>query len=210
MIGVYGGTFDPIHYGHLRPALEIYQRLALTQIRFIPARNPPHRGIPSASAEQRMAMLRLAIEGQPGFVADDRELRRPGPSYMVDTLRSLREDFPDQPLALILGLDAFLGLPGWNRWEQLPDLAHLIVSRRPGCRSRWPEPLEPFVRSRMVGEPRELNTGPEGRLLFLDTVQLEISATAIRTQIAEGDDPRFLLPDTVLDYIRREGLYGIV
>lgn len=207
MIGIYGGTFDPIHYGHLRPALEIVQTLGLGQMRFIPARTPPHRSTPAATAEQRLAMLRLAIDGQTQFVADDRELRRPGPSYMVDTLRSLRADLPGQPLGLVLGLDAFLGLPSWNRWEQIATLAHLLITRRPGSHPEWPAPLAGLVHERMAQDPGELAQDTAGRLLLLDTIQLDISATAIRAQIAVGGDPRFLLPDTVLDYIRREGLY---
>ena len=120
LIGVLGGTFDPIHFGHLRPALEILQALELDEIRFVPCRIPAHRATPSITAEQRLALVRLATAGQPGFVADDRELRRAGPSYMVDTLTSLRAEVGDAPLCLILGTDAFRELLSWRRWRESP------------------------------------------------------------------------------------------
>src|SRR5210317_2209069 len=124
MIGVFGGTFDPIHFGHLRSALEICESLDLKEIRFIPCRIPPHRGEPVADPMQRMAMVRAALAGQPDMILDDREIKREGPSYMVDTLESLRSEFTTEPLCLVLGMDAFLGLSSWHRWKDLLTLAH--------------------------------------------------------------------------------------
>jgi nicotinate-nucleotide adenylyltransferase len=209
MIGILGGTFDPVHHAHLRCALELQQALGLEQVRFVPCRVPPHRGTPFASAEQRLAMLELAIEGQPGFVADDRELRRDGPSYTVDTLLSFREEFgADLPLCLIVGMDAFLGLDSWNRWEQLTGLAHLVVMRRPGLDAAAAGPaLEALLRERLVDDPQRLRAAPAGGILLWTVTQIEISGTRIRDLIARGRNVRYLLPDRVLDHIRRERLY---
>lgn len=160
MIGLLGGTFDPIHFGHLRPALELYETLDLEQLRIIPCGTPPHRDPPCANGEQRLAMLRLALAGQPGLVIDPRELQRPGPSYMVDTLISLREELGDVPLALIIGMDAFHGLERWHRWRELVDLCHLIVIHRPG----WQEPAEGelanLLTTRQTGDVAELRGRP--------------------------------------------------
>ena len=133
MIGILGGTFDPVHFGHLRLAVEMYQDLGLQEVRLVPCRIPPHRNAPQASPEQRLAMLRLAIEHELGLRVDQRELQRDGPSYMVDTLQSLRDELgPDTPLSLILGMDAFDDIDTWHRWEELIQLAHFIVIQRPG------------------------------------------------------------------------------
>jgi nicotinate-nucleotide adenylyltransferase len=126
-IGLLGGTFDPVHNAHLRIALDVLEQLQLAEMRFIPSRQPPHRAQPGASPEQRLAMLQRAVQGQPGFIVDERELRRSGPSYMVDTLCSLRADFSETPLCLLLGLDAFRELHTWYRWQTIPELAHILV-----------------------------------------------------------------------------------
>lgn len=158
MIGLLGGTFDPVHHGHLRIALEAKEALGLTEVRFIPCRQPPHRGDASATAQQRLDLLRLACGDMPGFAVDTRELERPGPSYMVDTLASLRAERGDEPLCLILGWDAFLGLPGWHRWQNLLDYAHLAVVQRPGSTDRvgWVEPSLPIELARWVTTPRPI------------------------------------------------------
>lgn len=209
MIGILGGTFDPVHHAHLRCALELQQGLALDQLRFVPCRVPPHRGTPFASAEQRLAMLEIAIDGQAGFVADDRELRRDGPSYTVDTLLSLREEFgANEPLCLIVGMDAFLGLDSWSRWQRLTELAHLVVMRRPGLDVAAAGPaLEVLLRERLIDDPQRLRGAPAGSVLLWTVTQIEISGTRIRDLIARGRNVRYLLPDRVLDYIRRERLY---
>lgn len=209
MIGLFGGTFDPIHYAHLRTALEVQQRLGLAEVRFVPASVPPHRESPAATSAQRLAMVRLALEGQPGMVVDDRELRREGPSYMVDTLVSLRVEVGAAPLVLILGMDAFLGLPRWHDWERLIGLAHLAVMERPGAALPDTGDLARLVREHHSRDASGLRDHPAGKLVFVPVSQLEISATAIRGQLAEGISPRFLLPDAVLDYIQSEGLYTV-
>ncbi|MCC8998764.1 MAG: nicotinate-nucleotide adenylyltransferase [Candidatus Contendobacter sp.] len=207
-IGILGGTFDPIHYGHLRPALEMLETLELAEIRFIPCRIPAHRAAPLITAEQRLALVRLAIVDQAGFVADDRELRREGPSYMVDTLASLRADCGDDtPLCLILGADAFRELPTWRRWQDLGHLAHIVVMQRPGVLPLFPPALEEFMTPRRVYDALALRRNPAGGILFQPVTQLHISATQIRTLLAHGQSPRYLLPEAVLDSIRDQALY---
>lgn len=208
LIGVLGGTFDPIHFGHLRPALEILQALELDEIRFVPCRIPAHRATPSITAEQRLALVRLATAGQPGFVADDRELRRSGPSYMVDTLTSLRAEVGDAPLCLILGTDAFRELPSWRRWRELSELAHIVVMQRPGNVAQpFPPLLDAFMTPRVVHDALALRQQSVGGILLQPVTQLDISATRIRALLACGQSPRYLLPEAVLAYIHDRGLY---
>ncbi|MGR9107556.1 MAG: nicotinate-nucleotide adenylyltransferase [Gammaproteobacteria bacterium] len=207
MLGILGGTFDPVHFGHLRTAVEVKETLGLKELRLIPCREPPHRPRPVASAEMRLAMLELAIGSEPGLLVDNRELERSGPSYTYETLCSLREDFPDDPLALILGIDAFNGLDRWHRARDLPKLAHFIVLHRPGFSVEIPESLSRNPDFRFLKQAREINGFDAGCVLFLALSQLEISSTAIREIIRRNGNPRFLLPDAVLDLIREGRLY---
>lgn len=207
-IGILGGTFDPIHYGHLRPALEVLDALQLAEVRFIPCRIPAHRATPQITAEQRLALAQLATAGQPGFVVDDRELRREGPSYMVDTLASLRADCGDDaPLCLILGMDAFRNVPTWYRWQDLSHLAHIIVMQRPDAAQPLPPVLAEFINSRTIQDVGALRQTPAGGILFQSVTQLSISATQIRTLLAHGQSPRYLLPEVALAYIHDQALY---
>lgn len=198
MIGVLGGTFDPVHFGHLRPALEIRQALGLDHIRFIPNRVPPHRETPWLGADQRLALLRTAIEDEPGFKLDRRELQREGKSYMVDTLASLRSDFPDHSLCLILGMDAFLGLGSWRQWRRLPELCHLVVTCRPGF--VWPDAHSQLLNSlpaTIASSAGELATQATGRILLQSVTQLDVSSSYIRAELAQGRSVRYLMPDAV-------------
>jgi nicotinate-nucleotide adenylyltransferase len=198
MIGVLGGTFDPVHFGHLRPALEIRQALGLDHVRFIPNRVPPHRETPWLDSAQRLALLRTAIDGEPGFKLDQRELRREGASYMVDTLDSLRADFPEQGLCLILGMDAFLGLGNWRQWRRLPELCHLIVACRPGF--VWPDAHSQLLHglpAELVTSAADLATQAAGRILLQSVTQLDISSSTIRAELAQGRSVRYLMPDAV-------------
>lgn len=209
MIGVFGGTFDPIHFGHLRCAWEIAEQLALREVRMLPARVPPHRAQPVASAGQRRRLLELALAGQSRLRLDTRELERDGPSYMVDTLASLRGEVGDEALCLILGQDAFNGLETWHRWQAIPEFAHLVVVARPGCVLVDGGPLRELVERQGVESPDELRARPAGAVLFRTVTPLAISASGIRDLLADGRSPRYLLPDAVLDCVQREGLYFV-
>jgi len=207
MIGVLGGTFDPVHLAHLRCGLELLEYLRLAELRFLPCRQPPHRPAPVAEPAQRLAMLRLALEGQAGFSIDERELRRTGPSYMVDTLESLRGELPAQPLCLIVGLDAFAQLHTWHRWERLIELAHIAIMTRPGLRAAPGGEVAARLERCRADDPQALHAAPAGRVHLCPVTGLEISATRIRALVAQGRSARYLVPERVLDYIRREGLY---
>ncbi len=207
MLGVFGGTFDPVHYGHLRIALELCHGLGLEAVRFVPCRLPPHRAEPGASPRDRCNMLRLAVAGQRGFVVDERELRRDGPSYMVDTLASLREEAGRRPLCLLLGMDAFASLDTWHRWADLIELAHLVVACRPGVDGEPSAAVADLLDRRRVEDGGRLRRSPAGGILLQPVTQLDISATRIREQVRGGQNPRYLLPEPVLEYIWREGLY---
>jgi nicotinate-nucleotide adenylyltransferase len=207
MIGILGGTFDPIHYGHLRPAQEALRALPLTEIRLVPAGQPPHRRAPVASAAHRLRMAELAVADLPGFVVDDREIRRRGPSYTVLTLEALRAELGEQPLCLLLGMDAFAGLETWHQWERLPLLAHLVVLTRPGWKFPSQAELHRWARDRLAPVAAELARAPAGRIYFQAVTPQEISASGIREAIAHGRPVAGLLPPAVLDYIRQNRLY---
>jgi nicotinate-nucleotide adenylyltransferase len=206
-IGIFGGTFDPIHFGHLRTAFELLQALRLSEMRFMPAGNPPHRETTVATAEERLAMVQAATQGQPGFVVDDREIRRAGLSYSVDTMRTLRADFPESSLCLIVGMDAFLGLPKWHQWRELLELSHLVVAHRPGWRAPSMGPLGELLVDRGTGRIGDLHEARAGCIYIHAVTQLEISSTEVRKLIAAGRDPRYLMPDAVREIIEQTGCY---
>jgi len=202
LIGILGGTFDPIHYGHLRPALDIMQQVGLDEVRFIPNRTPPHRDAPVLNDQQRAELVQLAIADTAGFVLDDRELQRTGPSYMVDTLQSLQNDFPDDTLCLILGMDAFNGLPQWHRWQSILELCHLIVTTRPGATLPDFASVAPIA-SCLSDLPQSLLQRPVGQILLQSVTQLDISASQIRRYLSTGQSTQYLLPETVRDKLEQ-------
>lgn len=206
-IGILGGTFNPVHIGHLRGALEVAEQLVLDELRLIPSARPPHREAPQATAAQRLAMVDLAVAGEPGLAVDDRELRRDKPSFTYDTLESVRGELAaDDQLFLLLGWDAFCGLPTWHRWQELLEHCHLIVLQRPDAGSEAPEVLRDLLAARSVNDPQSL-VGPSGQIAFVWQTPLAVSATQIRHLLAEGRSVRFLVPDAVLAYIQTHGLY---
>lgn len=208
MIGVLGGTFDPVHFGHLRPALELLQRLGLRELRFVPLNVAVHRPQPRAGARQRVAMLRAAVTGQAGLTVDERELERSGGSYSYDTLKSLRDELGgDEAICLLLGSDAFADFLSWHRPDDILDLAHLIIMQRPGEQEALQAVLRAWSEPRRCRDGADLSAAPNGRILFLEVTRLEISATAIRGLVSRGLSPRYLLPDAVIELIEREGLY---
>ncbi|MEO8308157.1 MAG: nicotinate-nucleotide adenylyltransferase [Pseudomonadota bacterium] len=207
-IGIFGGTFDPIHNGHMRTALELRESLRLAEVKFLPAGNPPHRDQTQATAEMRLAMVRAAVQDEPGFSVDDREVRRTGLSYSVDTLTELRAEHPDRSLCLLLGMDAFLGLPGWHRWREILDLAHVVVAHRPGWKAPTQGPLGEVMVDHGTGTVRELHELVAGRVYVHAVTQLEISSTDLRQLISRGGDPRYLVPDSVCRVLRDTGWYA--
>ncbi len=209
MIGVLGGTFDPVHHGHLRIALDAVEALGLREVRLIPLGQAVHREQPRATAQQRLTMLHLAVERHLRFTVDAREIARGGPSYMVDTLTSLRTEYPDTPLCLLLGGDAFAGFARWRDSGRILQLAHLaVLTRRGEPRSDDPA-LRALIANRRCAQD-VLATYPHGKLTHIDVTQLAIASSDIRARIVAGGDPAFLLPDPVLDYIREQDLYRVV
>ena len=208
MIGILGGTFDPIHYGHLRTALDVQQCCELDEVRFIPCGEPAHRNTPIAEPLQRLAMVRAAIAGQDKFTVDDREIRRKGPSYMVDTLASLKNDFKSESLSLILGTDAFNGLEQWHKWQTIFELANIIVMRRSETdgKATINKRLFSLIKHRLL-DVDNLKRKEKGAVCFVPVTQLDISATKIRQQWQEQKDNQFLLPDSVLMLIQQQDIY---
>jgi nicotinate-nucleotide adenylyltransferase len=210
-IGLLGGTFDPIHFGHLRLAQELADALSLVRVRFIPSGTPPHRDAPKVTSAHRLQMVRIAIAGNPLFEVDDRETRREGISYTYDTLTELREELGERPLCLLMGADAFAALTTWHRWQELFDLAHVVIAHRPGFRlqelqAALPAPLRKIYLKRLDGTPGMLRAHA-GSVLAREITALDISATRIRALLAQGASPRYLAPEPVLDYIDHNHLY---
>lgn len=205
---ILGGTFDPIHHAHLRTAIELRELLDIEAVTLVPSHIPPHRDEPGATPEQRLSMLRVAVEGEPGLQVDERELARNTPSYTVDTLAGLRAELgEDVPLAMVVGTDSFASIDRWHQWERLLILAHIIVVQRPGY-----DIPETGVAGRLLAENVEttadtLKQLPAGRVWPVTLPLLDIAATAIRDHIRKGRSPRYLLPDGVLAVIRESGLY---
>lgn len=211
-LGVFGGTFDPVHFGHLRLAEEAADRLGLARVRWLPAGQPPHRGGPQGAAAHRLAMVRLAVADNPRFEIDAAEVEAETPSYTVVTLERLRTLFgADRPLVLLLGTDAFSALPTWHRWSELLELAHVAVAHRAGAPPHPDQLPAELVRefvARHADDPAALRRAPAGRVVAFPMTPLAISATDIRRMRAEGRSVRYLLPPAVLDYIDRNGLYA--
>jgi len=204
-IGILGGTFDPIHYGHLRPALDVASELGLDHVHLIPNSIPPHRAQPVATAQQRLEMLHLAVEHNSTFVIDDRELTREGSSYTVDTLLSLRKQFPNKALYLLMGTDAFLHIQSWHRWDELLNLAHIVVMQRPGELPVMNGATQQWFEQHLADK----NSGSllYGNIWPVTVSQLMISSTQIREIIRNQLSPQFLLPDAVISYINKAALY---
>ena len=209
MIGILGGTFDPIHFGHLRPALEIFEQLGLDELRLIPSATPPHRWQPEASAEHRLAMVKLAVKDADGFVVDDREYHRKGASYTVATLASIREDLGEnkgetESLCMLIGMDAFEHFTKWHDWQGILKLAHLVISSRPGTDQ---VEIEDWMEARITESVDDLQKTHAGKLFFADVSQLDLSATFLRKQMLKGKSSQFATPTKVSEYIKQNKLY---
>ncbi|MDH5734893.1 MAG: nicotinate-nucleotide adenylyltransferase [Gammaproteobacteria bacterium] len=197
LLGILGGTFDPIHFGHLRPAYEMMQSVGLEQVRFLPNRVPPHRQQPWLDAKTRRQLIELAIADLDGFVLDDRELKRDGPSYMVDTLADLKHDFPEHQLCLMMGMDAFAGFIQWHRWQDILNLCHLIVATRPGIVKPDFAEYRDEIESRFCAKPEALVEGQSGQILLQSVTLLDISASQIRQILSAGSSIRYLVPESI-------------
>ena len=205
-----GGTFDPIHNGHLRTALELQQWLGIERLALVPANIPAHRGMPKRTAQQRLEMTRLAVQDEAGLMVDSREVAADGPSYSWLTLESLRSELGTQtPLCMIMGMDAYLSLPSWHRWDELLDLCHIIVVQRPGFVMSVSDPMYHFTEQHKVDQVEELFASPCGRVIVHELTPLGISATQIRQTLSAGKSPRYLMPDAVWQYIQDNRLYGV-
>lgn len=208
-VGILGGTFDPIHMGHLRLALEIYQALDLAKVHMVPTFMPMYRKQPVATPEQRFNMVQCAVAGEPALIADKREIRRGGSTYTIDTLIEMRSEYPDTPTCLIIGIDAFLGLPSWHRWKEILDYTHIVVAHRPHYHLPQNGMISDLIKERQQTDVSFIHENMAGGILLRPITALEISATDIRKQIAMGRNPRYLLPDSVYDYIKQHGTYGL-
>ena len=207
-----GGTFDPVHFAHLRLAEELADGIGLSKVRFIPTGSPPHRAVPGASGTHRLEMVRLAIGANPRFEADDREIRRAGVCYTFDTLNELRSELGSRPICLLMGSDAFSALTTWHRWEELFGLAHIVVAHRPGfslqqLQASLPGPLRKIYLQRQAGSTTILRRDDAGAVYVCEVTALDIAATQIRALRASGGSARYLVPQAVLDYIETNRLY---
>ena len=206
--GVFGGMFDPIHYGHLRTAHELHELLGLEKVAFVPAGDPPHRAAPLADAATRLEMVRAAVGDDPRFVADDRELRRGSPSYTILTLEEIRAERGAQPLVLILGMDAFADIGSWHRAEEIASLAHIVVAQRPGAAQPQAGLAASLLADRGCRDPARLAGAAAGLVHVSANTKLDLSSSAVRTVIAAGRDPRYLMPEAARRIILARGSYA--
>jgi nicotinate-nucleotide adenylyltransferase len=210
-IGLLGGTFNPIHFGHLRMAQELADSLSLNSVKFIPSANPPHKPPPQVSAEHRAAMVQLAIADNPQFLFDGRELSRTGASYTIETLESLRDELGDgTSLILIMGSDAFTKFNTWHRWQEIIKLCHIALVQRPASTNKesLTKELETFLHNHYTEHAEDLHEGSAGLVTMQAITPLEISSTAIRQALQLKHSARYLMPENVLDYIAAKQLFS--
>jgi len=206
-LALFGGTFDPIHTGHLRVCLEAGEALQASQVNLLPCAIPAHRDQPIASADQRLAMLNLALAGQSYLVADRRELERPGPTYTIDTLQEIRAEVgADRPVILIIGADQLAQLDRWKSWQRLLDVAHIAILTRPNC-ADTPLHVDAFLKPHRA-KRQELARHPAGFVTAIAVTALAISSSDIRRRLSHNQSVRYLVPDAVIDYLQSRGLYS--
>jgi nicotinate-nucleotide adenylyltransferase len=202
-LGLFGGTFDPIHWGHIRTAQALRSELSLQEIHFIVSARPPHRAAPHASAEQRLAMAELALADQSGLIADARELTRPGPSYTLWTLRALRAEHGSRSLLWVVGADTVPELSSWFHWTELLNFSHWVVLPRPGSRTQLPE----LLREYLVDDPGRLHDRAAGLIYIATTPEIQVSASEIRARLQRRQKVDMDIPEPVLKFIEQNGLY---
>ncbi|MBL4583748.1 MAG: nicotinate-nucleotide adenylyltransferase [Pseudomonadales bacterium] len=208
VVAFMGGTFDPLHFGHLRMARELKQAIAAGQFRLVPCGDPYHKAHPVSPASQRVKMLELALANDAELDLDTRELKRDGPTYSYDTLVSLRQELgADASLIMVMGMDSFLSLPKWHNWQKLTELGHILVVHRPGSEQALSEPLQSWYANCKATQLEQLRSSSHGLVFDLRMTMLDISATQIRGLLSEGQSPQYLLPESVLEYINQTGLY---
>jgi nicotinate-nucleotide adenylyltransferase len=207
-VGVFGGTFNPVHYGHLRSALELVEHLGLDHLRLMPCAVPPHREAPSCSAADRAAMVELAVSNEPRLLCDTRELDREGISYTIDSLLALRQELgAGHSLSLVMGCDAVLKIPSWHRWQELLDVAHIVVIARPGWHFPATGEVANWLEANRATGAEVLHSAAAGSILVEELRPLAISSTEVRELLGCGQSVRYLLPEPVLDYIQQKQLY---
>ena len=211
-IGIFGGTFNPVHWGHVRTASEIKNVLGLEKMLMLPCHIPPHREQPDVSADSSLAMLKLAINEFPELEIDERELKRDGPSYSVETLQTLHDDIPDKSFALCVGADAFLQFNTWHRWRDIFDLAHLLVAHRPGWSmnaiiEQLPDELREEMSDRLIQDAAQLKKQNSGSIMALKVTEIDISSSDIRQRVANNESISGLVPVAVETYIKKHELY---
>ncbi|MDH5435908.1 MAG: nicotinate-nucleotide adenylyltransferase [Gammaproteobacteria bacterium] len=207
MIGILGGTFDPVHNGHVQIALDVHHALGLQETRLIPCGIPPHREMPVASAAQRLAMLELVVNDHIELSVDQRELEREGPSWMVDTLASLRNELSELSLCLILGVDAFNHLDSWHEWQTLISLAHIVIADRPDCTLVQSGTVATFLNQHLTDNKQDLLKQVAGYIYRCPVTQVDVSSTQVRETIRSGDDVNKLIPGNVWAYIQKQAIY---
>lgn len=204
IIGILGGTFDPIHWGHIRIAEQLLKKLPFKEIRFLPNKTPPHRNAPQASLEDRLTMIKIAIENNPQFQLDLTEAERPGPSYMIDTIKQLRSQFPENPLALILGADVFAKFTTWQNYEEILDFTHIIIVNRISEKNESPK----FLKEKFTEAPSTLSENLSGLIYECQLEPIPYSSTNIREKIGRGESIKEDLPPEIFAYISAKQLYG--
>jgi len=206
---IFGGTFDPIHHGHLRAAIEIGEALGVSQVDLIPSRDPVHRAAPGALAAARLAMVQRAVAAEPSLVANPIEIEAQRDSYTLYTLQELRAEIgPNHPLVLVMGMDAFLGLESWRGWQSLLDYCHILVLLRPGYHPQLSPALEEIHSAAATHRLGDLLASAAGHIYLFEQTPMEVSATQVRELIKSGNNPRYLIPDAVWSYIQENELYG--
>lgn len=209
-IGIFGGTFDPVHFGHLRVILEILENFDLAELCVVPCKTPPIKDAAIASSKQRLEMLQLALEKQKNVSINDIEIKRDGPSYTFDTLSAFKNKSPDKQLLLVLGTDAFLSLNHWYKWQEILNLTHIIVIHRPGWNidgDQINKDIKSLLKNNLVNDKSALNDSDAGKILLFPIRKLDISSSGIRKIIADGKSPHYLLPQIIADYISKNNLY---
>jgi len=206
-IGLYGGTFDPIHLGHLKAASDVQQKIGLDEVRMVLSAKPPHKSVPTISATERFSLLTLAVKEFPALVADDCEMTRKGPSYMVDTLLDFRNRNPNSSLVLILGMEAFNGLLSWYRWQEIMSLAHIVVTDRAGFDNRFGQKVADYMAAFLTLDKSQLKQQTHGKIYIQPVIAVDISATQIRQRIKAKKPVQHMLTNECLDAIIKNGFY---